>query len=112
MSFARLPVLRHGLMLRHETPFSDAIFEDRIKTARQLMSEKGVKSLMAYSNGAGNGGVCYLTHYPCYGLARFALAVLGLETGPFLFTFEPSRNLPRAKSRNLATKGSLIRWGR
>jgi Xaa-Pro aminopeptidase len=97
MSFVKLPVLRHGLMLRHEDIFPDVVMAERIKRVRKLMEEKGVGSLIAYSNAIQNGPVCYLTNYPCFGLGRRAAVALGSEEGPFLFTAEPSRNLPRVR---------------
>jgi Xaa-Pro aminopeptidase len=97
MSFVKLPVLRHGLMLRHEEILPDAMVAWRIDAVRKLMERYNVKSLMVYSDAATNGPVCYLTNYPCFGLNRSAVAVLGSEEGPFLFTSEPSRNLPRVR---------------
>jgi Xaa-Pro aminopeptidase len=97
MSFVKLPVLRHGLMVRHEEILPDAMVARRIDAVRKLMKGNNVKSLMVYSDAATNGPVCYLTNYPCFGLNRRAVAVLGLEKGPFLFTTEPSRNLPRVR---------------
>ncbi|MFC1869333.1 M24 family metallopeptidase [Thermodesulfobacteriota bacterium] len=97
MSFMKLPVLRHGLMSRHEDIFPDAAIAGRIERARKLMQKSKVKSLLVYSDAVTSGPVCYLTNYPCYGLGRRATVVLGLTEGPFLFTAEPSRNLPRVR---------------
>ncbi|MFB3885846.1 MAG: M24 family metallopeptidase [Thermodesulfobacteriota bacterium] len=97
MSFVKLPVLRHGLMIRHEEIFLDAVMAERIKRIRKLMEDQGVGGLIAYSNAIQNGPVCYLTNYPCFGLGRRGAVALGLEEGPFLFTAEPARNLPRVR---------------
>lgn len=97
MSFTRLPVLRHGLMLRHENILSDSAMQQRIQEVRQLMRARKVTTLMACSDAARSGPVCYLTDYPCFDPGRRAAAVLSLEEGPFLFTAEPSRNLPRVR---------------
>src|SRR4030042_5912884 len=97
MNFAKLPVLRHGLMLRHEDILPDTAVTERIETVRKLMRREGLESLIVFSDAVSSGPVCYLTHYPCYGLGRRAVAVLGLREGPFLYTAEPSRNLPRVR---------------
>ncbi len=97
MSFAKLPVLRHGLMTRDRELLADSDVAGRIAKTRQLMLEKDVNVLLVYSDPTNNGPVCYLTNYPCFGMGRRATAVLGREDGPFLFTAEPSRNLPRVR---------------
>ncbi|MBI4633393.1 MAG: M24 family metallopeptidase [Deltaproteobacteria bacterium] len=97
MSFLRLPVLRHGLMVRHSDILPDSEVTARIEKARRLMSEKNVEVLLAYGDPTRNGPACYLTNYPCFGLGRRATVVLGMKEGPFLFTAEPSRNLPRVR---------------
>ena len=97
MSFVKLPVLRHGLMTRDPDILSDGVVSERIEKVRGLMLSKNVDSLLVYSDPTCNGPVCYLTNYPCFGLGRRATAVLGLTEGPFLFTAEPGRNLPRVR---------------
>lgn len=97
MSFTRIPILRHGLMIRHEDILSDDVFAARLVRVRGMMREKGVASLMVYSDTITSGPVSYLTNYSCYGWGRQAVVVLGLEAGPYLYTTEPSRNLPRVR---------------
>lgn len=97
MSFAKLPVLRHGLMLRHEEILPDTAVTERVQIVRKLMQREGLEGLLLFSDAANNGPVCYLTNYPCFGLGRRAVAVLSLNEGPFLYTAEPSRNLPRVR---------------
>jgi Xaa-Pro aminopeptidase len=97
MSFVKLPVLRHGLIIRDEGLLSDGDVAERIKKARRLMSEKEVAGLLVYGDPTSNGPVTYLTNYPCFGLGRRATVSLGMTEGPFLFTAEPSRNLPKVR---------------
>ncbi len=97
MSFVRLPVLRHGLLLRDQELLPDRIIAERTGKIRAMMAAKKVESLLVYSDPTCNGRVCYLTNYPCFGLGRRATAVVGTSEGPFLFTAEPSRNLPRVR---------------
>ncbi len=97
MSFLRLPVLRHGLMVRHSDLLSDLEVTARIEKARRLMSKKNVEVLLVYGDPTRNGPACYLTNYPCFGLGRRATVVLSMKEGPYLFTAEPSRNLPRVR---------------
>lgn len=97
MSFVKLPVLRHGLMARDAELLSDGDVAERIKKARILMSAKKLDSLLVYSDPTRNGPVTYLTNYPCFGLGRRATVALGMTEGPFLFTAEPSRNLPKVR---------------
>lgn len=97
MSFNKMPVLRHGLMVRDAELLSDGDVAERIKQARMLMSAKKLDSLLVYGDPTCNGPVTYLTNYPCFGLGRRATVALGLTEGPFLFTAEPSRNLPKVR---------------
>jgi len=97
MSFSKVPILRHGLVTRHEAIFPDELMTERIKKVRTFMEEKGFDCLLIYSDPRSNGPVCFLTHYPCFGLGRRAVVVLGKREGPYLFTTEPSRNLPRVR---------------
>jgi Xaa-Pro aminopeptidase len=61
------------------------------------MAEKNIDVLLIYSDPTRNGPACWLTNYPCFGLGRRATVVLGRKEGPFLFTAEPSRNLPKVR---------------
>ncbi|MDP2267711.1 MAG: M24 family metallopeptidase [Deltaproteobacteria bacterium] len=61
------------------------------------MAEKNVPGLLVYGDPTSNGPVTYLTNYPCFGLGRRATVALGMTEGPFLFTAEPSRNLPKVR---------------
>lgn len=97
MSFARLPVLRHGPMVRDEEILPDSAMAGRLAKVRQLMERRKVDTLLLYSDATRSGPACYLTNYPCFGLGRRATVVLTLKEGPFLFTAEPSRNLPRVR---------------
>ena len=97
MSFSRLPVLRHGLTLRHEDLLPDTMVGERLNKVRKLMQQKKVDSIIIHSNAITNGPVCYLTNYNSYGRARKGTAVLGKHEGPFLYTAEPSRNLPKVR---------------
>jgi Xaa-Pro aminopeptidase len=97
MSFVKLPILRHGLMVRHQEILPDMAVAGRVEMVRQWMFTRDVECLLIYSDPTKNGPVCYLTNYPCYGLGRRATVVLGSTSGPFLFTAEPSRNLPRVR---------------
>jgi Xaa-Pro aminopeptidase len=97
MSFLRLPVLRHGLMVRHSDILPDSEVTARIGKARKLMLERNVDVLLVYGDPTRNGPACYLTNYPCFGLGRRATVVMSAKEGPFLFTAEPSRNLPRVR---------------
>jgi len=97
MGLVKLPVLCNGLTVRHEDILSEDAVEKRIASARKLMNRLSLKALLVYRDGAVNGAVCYLTHYPGYRIGRRALVVLGLDKGPFLYTAEPSRNIPRVR---------------
>jgi Xaa-Pro aminopeptidase len=97
MSFLKLPVLRHGLMTRDPEILTDRIVSERIENVRGLMRSRNVKSLLVYSDPTRNGPACYLTNYACFGLGRRATVVLSMDEGPFLFTAEPGRNLPRVR---------------
>ena len=97
MSFSKLPVLRHGLMLRHEDIFTETVMAERTEAARALMRKRNVESMVVCSDAINSGPVCYLTNYPCFGIGRHAAVALGLTKGPFLFTTEPARNLPRVR---------------
>ena len=97
MGFVKLPVLCNGLTVRHEDILSEDAVRNRIESARKLMKRLNLKALLVYRDGAVNGAVCYLTHYPGYRIGRRALVVLGLDKGPFLYTAEPSRNIPRVR---------------
>lgn len=97
MSFVKLPVLRHGLIVRDQALLAEDDVRARIEQARRLMKKKNVSSLLVYGDPTVNGAVSYLTNYPCFGLGRRATVVLGETEGPFLFTAEPSRNLPKVR---------------
>lgn len=97
MSFVKLPVLRHGLIARDPALLTDADVSARIDRTRRLMAEKQVDSLLVYGDPTSNGPVSYLTNYPLFGLGRRATVALGMTEGPFLFTAEPSRNLPKVR---------------
>ncbi len=97
MSFVRLPILRHGLMVRHPEILPDTVVAERVDRVRQWMVNQNVEALLIYGDPLRGGPVCYVTNYPCFGLGRRAMVVLGLTEGPFLFTAEPSRNLPRVR---------------
>jgi Xaa-Pro aminopeptidase len=97
MSFVKLPVLRHGLIVRDPVLLAEEDVSARISRTRRLMSEKNVATLLAYGDPTVNGPVSYLTNYPCFGLGRRATVALGMTEGPFLFTAEPSRNLPKVR---------------
>jgi Xaa-Pro aminopeptidase len=97
MSFVKLPILRHGLMVRDEEILPDPVVAGRIEKVRELMQTKNVEALLVYSDPTNGGPACYLTNYPCFGLGRRATVVLSQKEGPFLFTAEPSRNLPRVR---------------
>ena len=97
MSFVKLPILRHGLMVRDEEILPDSVVAGRIEKVRTLMRTKNVETLLVYSDPTKGGAACYLTNYPCFGLGRRATVVLSQKEGPFLFTAEPSRNLPRVR---------------
>jgi len=97
MSFIKMPSLCNGLTLRHEEILPEAAVVRRIETTRNRMQELEVDTLLIYKDGAVSGPVCYLTHYPSYRLGRRAVAVLNQEAGPFLFTADPSRNVPRVR---------------
>jgi len=97
MSFIKLPVLSNGLTMRHEDILPDAALEKRMESVRELMQRKNVKALVIYGNGAVCGPVCYLTNYPAYRIGRRTVAVLGLTAGPFLYTADPSRNVPAVR---------------
>ena len=97
MSFAKLPILRHGLMVRDEEILPDSAVNARIEKVRTLMQANNVEAVLVYGDPTKGGPACYLTNYPCFGLGRRATVVLGRKEGPFLFTAEPSRNLPRVR---------------
>jgi len=97
MSFVKLPVLRHGLMVRDEEILPDRAVTDRVEKVRKLMGIRNLEALLVYSDPTKSGSACYLTNYPCFGLGRRATVVLTLKEGPFLFTAEPGRNLPRVR---------------
>ena len=97
MSFVKLPVLRHGLIVRDSELLTDEDVSARIDRTRLFMSEKQVECLLVYGDPTSNGPVSYLTNYPCFGLGRRATVLLGMTEGPFLFTAEPSRNLPKVR---------------
>jgi Xaa-Pro aminopeptidase len=95
MSYTKLPVLRHGLMARHPHLIPDETIADRNSVVRTMMKSNNVRVLVIFSDAIHNAPGCYLTNYPCYGLGRENVTVLGLDEGPFLFTTEPLRNLPK-----------------
>ena len=95
MSYTKLPVLRHGLMVRHPHLIPDETIAVRNSVVRTMMKSNNVQALVIFSDAIHNAPGCYLTNYPCYGLGRESVTVLGLNEGPFLFTTEPLRNLPK-----------------
>lgn len=95
MSYTKLPVLRHGLMVRHPHLIPDETIAVRNSIVRTMMKSNNVQALVIFSDAIHNAPGCYLTNYPCYGLGRESVTVLGLNEGPFLFTTEPLRNLPK-----------------
>lgn len=97
MNFSRLPVLRHGLISRHEDILPDSAIIDRIETVRKMMQKESLEGLIIFGDAIRSGPVCYLTNYPCYGQGRRAVVVMSLTEGPFLYADEPSRNLPRVR---------------
>lgn len=97
MSFAKMPVLRRGLMVMHEDIYTEAVRADRIERIRGLFVKKGLQGIIMVSIPAACGAVCYCTNYPCYGAGRQTAFVLG-ETGePLLYTSDPGRNVPKVR---------------
>ena len=97
MSFIKLPVLSNGLTMRHLDILPEAALGKRLESVRILMQSQQIKALVIYGNGAVSGPVCYLTDYPAYRLGRRGMVVVGLTEGPFLYTADPSRNVPAVR---------------